>query len=163
LIKVSQSSSDVSADKNSKRSGYTFALEYNFRFLPEFEVSAGGRIDNEIYRLTSPALDIPTTRVMGTIAATYHFVNFSKNKNNFYLTLAAGLGKSTTTVNNDKSSGTVTLLPEARFGYLMPFSKSVAMIFEGSVESLSASETFPDGTSQVTNILNAKLTIGLRF
>jgi hypothetical protein len=37
------------------------------------------------------------------------------------------------------------------------------MIFEGSVESLSASETFPDGTSQVTNILNAKLTIGLRF
>jgi hypothetical protein len=160
---LSQSSSDVSADKNSKRSGYTFALEYNFRFLPEFEVSAGGRIDNEIYRLTSPALDIPTTRVMGTIAATYHFVNFSKNKNNFYLTLAAGLGKSTTTVNNDKSSGTVTLLPEARFGYLMPFSKSVAMIFEGSVESLSASETFPDGTSQVTNILNAKLTIGLRF
>ncbi|MDD4974187.1 MAG: hypothetical protein PHY93_07530 [Bacteriovorax sp.] len=160
---LSQSSSDVSADKNSKRSGYSFALEYNFRFLPEFEMSAGGRIDNEVYHISSASLDIPTSRVMGTIAATYHFIGFSKDKNNFYLTLAAGLGKSTTTVSGDKSSGTVTLLPEARVGYLMPFSKSVAMIFEGSVESLSASETFQDGTSQVTNLLNAKFTIGLRF
>jgi hypothetical protein len=160
---LSQSSSDVSADKNSKRSGYTFTLEYNFRFLPEFEMSIGGRIDNEVYRLTSPELDIPTTRTMVTAAATYHFTNFSKDKNNFYLTLATGIGKSTTTVNNEKSTGIVTLLPEARFGYLMPFSKSVAMIFEASIESLSAHEKFQDQTEQVTNILNSKFSIGLRF
>ncbi|MBC7537534.1 MAG: hypothetical protein H7281_01835 [Bacteriovorax sp.] len=160
---LSQSSSDVSADKNSKRSGYTFALEYNFRFLPEFEINTGGRIDNEVYRLSNPNLDIPTSRVMATVAATYHFVAFSKDKNNFYLTLAAGIGKSTTTISDEKSTGVVTLLPEARFGYLMPFSNSVAMIFEGSVESLSAHESFQNGTTQVTNILNAKITIGLRF
>jgi hypothetical protein len=100
---------------------------------------------------------------MVTIAATYHLLNFTTDKNNFYLTLAAGIGKSETTVNSSVSSGTVTLLPEARIGYLMPFSPSVAMIFEGSVESLSAHEKFSDSSEQVTNMLNLKFTIGLRF
>ena len=160
---VSQSSSDVSTDKNSTRSGYTFAGEYNYRFMPEFEMSFGARIDNEVYHISNPELDIPTNRIIGTVATTYHLTNFSKDKNNFYLTLAAGLGKSKTTVSGLVSSGYVTILPEARIGYLMPFAKSVAMIFEGSVESLSAHEKFTDGTEQVTNMLNVKLSIGLRF
>lgn len=160
---LSQSSSDVSADKNSKRSGYTLSAEYNFRFLSEFEMSAGGRLDNEVYRLSNPQLDIPTTRAMATVAATYHLMSFSKNKNNFYLSLAAGLGKSTTTINSVKSSGAVVLLPEARFGFLVPLSPSLAMIFEASIESISANESFSNGTSQVTNMLNTKFAVGLRF
>lgn len=160
---LSQSSSDVSADQNSSRTGYTIALEYNYRFMPEFEMSFGGRMDNEVYRLTTPELDIPTSRLMGTIALTYHVLNLSKDKNNFYLTLAAGIGKSTTTVDEVVGSGIVTLLPEARIGYIMPFSKSVAMIFEGSIESLSARETYGDQPEQITNILSTKFTIGLRF
>ncbi len=160
---LAQSSSDVSASNNSMASGYSFALEYNYRFMPEFEMSFGGRLDNEIHRQPNPVLDIPTTRVMGTAAVTYHFMSLSSDQNNFYLSLAAGIGKSTTTVGNEKSTGTVTLIPEARLGYLMPFSKSVAMIFEGSIESLNAKEKFSIGTEQTTNELNAKLTIGLRF
>ncbi len=160
---LTQSSSSVSDEKNSSRSGYNVTLEYNYRFLPEFEMSFGARMDNEVYRIEKPELDIPTRRIMGTMAATYHFVTFSDNKNNFYLTVAAGIGKSETTVNEDKSSGRVTLLPEARVGYMMPFSKSLAMVFEGSVESLSSSETFADGSEQTTNILNFRATIGVRF
>lgn len=160
---LSQSSSDVSADNNSNRSGNSFAIEYNYRFMPEFEMSFGGRIDNEIYRVTNALLDVPTTRVMATLAATYHLMNLTSNQNNFYLSIAAGLGKSKTTVSDEISSGTATLLPEARIGYIMPFSKSVAMIFEGSIESLSANEKFADGTQQVTNMVNVKFTIGLRF
>lgn len=160
---LSQSSSDVSADDNSSRTGYAFAGEYNYRFMPEFEMSGGFRIDNEVYRLSDPALDIPTSRVMATIAATYHLTSFATDQNNFYLSVAAGIGKSTTTVDEIESTGSVTLLPEARVGYIMPFSKSVAMIFEGSIESLSATEKFPDETEQVTNILNVKFTVGLRF
>lgn len=160
---ITQSSSDVSTEKNSGRIGYAFAAEYNYRFMPEFEMSFGGRYDNEIYRLTDPELDIPTTRVMATLAATYHLMNFSSEKNNFYLSIAAGIGKSTTTVGDDESSGTVTLLPEVRIGYLMTFSRSMAMVFEGSIESLSANEKFVDETQQVTNIINVKFTIGLRF
>lgn len=160
---LTQSSSSVADEKNSSRSGYNVTLEYNYRFLPEFEMSFGARMDNEVYRIENPELDIPTKRIMGTVAATYHFVTFSDNKNNFYLTVAAGLGKSETTVDDDKSSGRVTLLPEARLGYMMPFSKNLAMVFEGSVESLSSTETFSDGTEQTTNILNFRATIGLRF
>ena len=160
---LNQSSSSVSEEKNSSRAGYTFSAEYNYRFLPEFEMSAGARIDNEVYRISNPPLDIPTRRVMGTLAATYHFINFSDNKNNFYLTIAAGLGKSETTISEDKTTGAVALLPEARVGFLMPFSKTLAMVFEGSVESLSSTEKFDDGTDQTTNILNMKVSVGLRF
>ena len=160
---LSQSSSDVSEDKNSSRAGYNFSAEYNYRFLPEFEVSFGGRIDNEVYRLEAAELDIPTQRVMATVAATYHFMNFSDNANNFYLTVAAGLGKSTTVVDEVESTGSATLLPEVRFGFLMPFSKSMALLMEASIESLSSTETFPDETQQTTNMLNTRLTIGLRF
>lgn len=159
-----QSSSDVSADKNSSRSGYTFALEYNLRFMPEFEMSAGGRIDNEVYRISTPQLDIPTSRLLATVGATYHLMGLKNDKNNLYLTVAAGIGKSTTIVDEEKSTGRVILLPEVRFGYLMPFSRSMAMVFEGSVESLSTQETFEESnTEQITNTLNAKITVGLRF
>ena len=160
---LSQSSSDVPADQNSSSSGYTFALDYNYRFLPEFEVSFGARSDSQVYRITNPELDIPTSRIMATVGVTYHLMNFSKDKNNYYLTLAAGLGKSTTTINEEQSTGIVTLLPEVRLGYLMPFSKHVALLFEGSVESLSTHEKILDQPEQVTNIVNVKFTIGLRF
>lgn len=160
---LTQSSSSVSDEKNSSRAGYNLSLDYNYRFLPEFEMSFGARMDNEVYRIEQPELDIPTRRIMATIAATYHFVNFSDNKNNFYLSVAAGLGKSETTVSEEKSTGRVTLLPEARVGYLMPFSKGMAMLFEGSVESISSIESFSDGAEQTTNILNFRATIGLRF
>jgi hypothetical protein len=160
---LSQSSSSVSEEKNSSRAGYTVSAEYNYRFLPEFEMSAGARIDNEVYRIENPELDIPTSRIMATIAATYHFVNFSNNQNNFYLTLAAGIGRSETTVDEEKSSGIVALLPEARLGYIMPFSKGMALVVEASVESLNSKESFSDGTQQTTNTLTSKFSVGLRF
>lgn len=160
---LSQSSSDVSADNNSARSGYAFAAEYNYRFMPEFEMSVGGRMDNEVYRLKSPELDIPTSRTLVTVAATYHLMGFTSDQNNFYLTIAAGIGSSKTTVDEVTSRGVATLLPEARIGYIMPFSKTVAMIFESSIESLSTTETFSDQTEQVTNMLNVKFTFGFRF
>lgn len=160
---LSQSSSDVSTDKNSKRTGYNIAFEYNYRFMPEFEMNFGARYDNEVYRQSSPILDVSTNRIMATMAATYHLIHFSESNRNFYLTIAAGLGHSTTAISDDKSDGLVTLLPEARLGYLLPFTQTMAMIFEGSIESLSSHEKFSSGVEQDTNILNLKLTLGLRF
>lgn len=160
---LSQSSSDVSAESTSNRVGYAFSAEYDYRFMPEFELNFGGRIDNEVYRLAQPELDISTSRVMATFGATYHLMGFTSNENNFYVSLIAGIGQSKTTVSEESSSGMVTLLPEARVGFLMPFTTTYAMIFEGSVESLSAKEKFVDGTEQTTNMLNVKLSVGLRF
>ena len=160
---LGQSSSEVSDEQNTPRTGYNFVIDYNYRFLPEFEMSVGATVDNEVYRLKDPELDIPTNRILATIAATYHFVNFSDDKNNYYLTIATGIGRSQTTVDNVTSSGPVTILPEVRVGYMSPLSKTLAMIFEGSVESISTVETFKDGTEQSTNTLNIKASIGLRF
>lgn len=160
---LSQTSSDVSTSNNTARSGYTFSLEYNYRFMPELEMSFGGRLDNEVYRDNSASLDIPTNRVLALIVATYHLTNFSKNENNFYLSLAAGLGRSSTVVENVTGTGVTTILPEVRLGYIMPFSKSMAMIFESSVESINSKENFNGSTDQVTNITNLKFTLGLRF
>jgi len=160
---LAQSSSDVSTDKNTKRSGYTFDIEYNHRFMKEFEMSGGLRIENEVYRLSSPQLDIPTSRVIATLAATYHFVNFSDSESNFYISLATGMGTSKTTINEEVSSGYVSLLPEVRVGYLMPFSKTLALLFESSVDSIVSKETLSNGTSQTTNMLNMKFSLGLRF
>ena len=160
---LSQSSSNVSADKDSTRAGYTFSLEYNYRLMPEFEMSFGARFDSEVNRISSPQLDIPTSRTMATAAATYHLLNFSKDKNYFYLSLAVGLGNSKTTVNEEIASGYAILLPEVRLGYLMPLSKSTSFVVEASVESISSHEKFSDSTTQVTNTLNSKFSLGLRF
>lgn len=160
---LSQSSSDVSAEKNSSRNGYTITLEYNHRFMPEFEINYGLKIENEVYRITSPELDIPTSRIMATLSATYHLLYFSKNENNFYLTLGLGYGTSKTTVDEVISKGSSALLPEARIGFLMPFSKQTAIFAEGSIESVSTTEKVADEIEQTTNLLNLKFSIGLRF
>ena len=160
---LSQSASSVAQDQSTSGLGYSVSAEFNHRFMPEFEMNYGVRIDNDVYRVDAQNLDIPITRTMATVGATYHFVNFSESKRNFYLTLAVGLGQSKTEVSGETSSGIVKLLPEVRVGYLMPFSQGMAMVFEGSVDSLSSTEEFPDGTEQTTNIVNLKATIGLRF
>lgn len=160
---LAQTSSDVSADNNASRAGYSFSAEYNYRVFPEVELSLGARYDSEVYRITTVALDIPTTRLMATIAGTYHLLHLSNGENNFYIGVALGLGRSTTIINEIESSGTVKLLPEARFGFLMPFARDYAMVFESSIESLSATEKVGGEIDQTTNILNAKLTLGLRF
>jgi len=160
---LSQSSSDVSADNNSTRNGYGLSFEYNFRIIYEVEMSLGIRLDSEDYRQNAAQLDIPTDRKLLTFALTYHLMSFTENQNNLYLTLAAGFGNSKTIVNDATSSGPVFILPEARLGYIKPLSKNYAAIFEGSVESLNVHEKFVDSAEQVTNILNLKFTVGLRF
>jgi hypothetical protein len=160
---LSQTSSSVSEDKSTTRIGYGIGLEYNWRLRPDFEIGLGGRIDNEVFRITDPELDISTNRIMMITSATYHLLTGPKEKNNFYFSIAAGFGKSTTTVSEEKATGAVTLLPEARVGYLMQFSRTTAMVFEGSIESLSTKEQFTDGSEQTSNARNIKFSIGLRF
>jgi len=160
---ISQSTSSVADDTNSSSVGFSAAFEYNKKLIPEFELNFGARYDKDIFKIEDQNLDVPITRVMGTIGATYHLSNYSSGPQNVYFALAVGIGKSTTDVNGEFSSGFVKLLPEARVGYFMPFSKSTAMIFEASIESLSSTEEFDDGTEQTTNVVNLKGSIGLRF
>lgn len=160
---INQSSSSVTADQNPKRFAFDLAFEYDIRSQPEFELGFGLRYDSDIYRLSNPTLDIPTTRVLGIVIATYHFVNWSQNKNNYYVSLLVGAGTSSTIVNQATNSGYATVLPQVRLGYLVPFSNSSAFIFELSVESISAKETLPNSAIQTSTYANAKGTIGFTF
>jgi len=160
---LTQSSSSVVDEKNTGRSGNNFGFDYNYRFKPEFEMSVGLRLDNEIYRISDPQLDIPTVRRVITLAATYHFMNFSKNRNYFYISLATGIGQSVTTIDNVDVRGQSVIVPEARIGYFLKVTNQFAMIFETSMESINTSETFDDGTKQTTNSLAIRGTVGIRF
>ena len=160
---LTQSTSSVSTDQNSKRFAFDLSLEYNLRLQPEYDVGLGVRYDNDVYRITNPTLDIPTNRYMAIISATYHLIAWSHDKNNAYISIAAGAGLSKTTVNQAIASGYATMLPQMRLGYMMPFARKNAMMFEASVESISSTETFDDNTKQNSSYLNFKATVGVTF
>jgi hypothetical protein len=100
---------------------------------------------------------------MAIAVATYHFINWSITKNNVYVSLVAGLGTSKTVINQATNSGVAMLLPQIRLGYIQPFSRTSALIFEASVESLSAREKLPDNTVQTSSYTNLKGSIGVSF
>lgn len=160
---LSQSTSAVAEDQTSTGVGFNFIVEYNSRFMPEFELNYGFRYDKDVYRVEDQQLDVPTTRLMGTLGATYHFVNFSEDNKNVYVSLVLGIGQSKTDVSGTVSSGIVTLLPEVRLGYIVPFTKTKALVFEAAIDSLSSTEEFSSGAEQTTNVVNLKGSIGLRF
>lgn len=160
---ITQSTSSVSTDQNSKRFAYDFSLEFNKRINPEFEIGLGVRYDHDIYRLTDPTLDIPTNRYMGLAIVTYHFIHWSDNKNNAYISLVGGIGYSQTTVDETVASGYANILPQVRVGYIMPYGKSSAIIYEASVESITSNEQFSDSTKQNSSYINFKGTLGIAF
>ena len=159
----SYSSTSVDSKNNTGGLGYSLSFEYNQRWFPEIELSYGLRYDTQTYLLKNPELDIPNNRILGIASINYHLTAFSTSSSNFYVGLTAGLGQSTTTINQTKSKGLVTLLPEARLGYLRPVNTELAMIFEASFESLSSNEKFSDNSVQTTNLINVKATFGLKF
>lgn len=160
---LTQNTSSVTADQAPKRFAYEVSIEYDFRFRSEYELGVGLRVDRDIYRLSNPTLDIPTTRILALASATYHFFQWSSNKNNIYISLVAGIGSSSTVVDQATNSGIATILPQARLGYMMPFSNKSALILEASIESISAKETLPDSSVQTTSYSNVKGTIGVTF
>jgi hypothetical protein len=160
---LSESSSSVGSDQTGSKTGQDFSFEYGYRYSLPFEFIIGARLDYEIYRLQNPELDIPTERSMLLFGISYHAVSFSKDENNFYVSALLGIGKSTTTIDEEASSGRATLLPLIRFGYLKPLAKSWAIVFEAQVESISANENFSNGNNQETTEINSKASVGIRF
>jgi hypothetical protein len=160
---LSQSASSVSAGQTANRYVYDASIEYDIRLRPEFEIGFGGRLDRDNYRIASASLDVPSTRMMAIAIITYHFVRWSTNNNNTYLSLVGGIGTSSTVVNQTTNAGMATLLPQVRLGYIKPYARKAAMIFELSLEAISANETLPDSSIQMTSSSNLKASIGISF
>lgn len=158
-----QTSSDVSTSNNSSRTGSQFGAEYHWRYSPEFELGVGVRKDTEVYRVDNGNVDVETSRTLLTASLTYHLLQYSSGNNNWYLTLTGGIGNSSTTLNEEQSTGRAYIAPEVRLGYLVPFTKTKALRVEVSIENVSSTEEFSDQSSQNNTIVNSKLSVGLRF
>ncbi len=160
---LAQNTSSISPEKNSKKVGWDVGADYNFRFHPTLEGLFGFRFDSEIYRTSSPELDIPTNRSFLVAGFTYHLTEFSDNANNYYISLIGGIGRSSTTVSEEVASGMALMLPQVRLGYLMAVGSASSLAIEGSVESISTKETFTDQSEQNSDVINIKISGAWRF
>jgi hypothetical protein len=160
---LSQSASSVSSTQNSKKTTADIGIEYQMRKSPHYEITIGARYDYDIYRLTTPVLDIPTERTLGTIGFNYHFLNQDNKLQHYYAGFAVGIGLSKTTNNGEISSGLAYLIPTIHLGYLFPLGESTFFVLEGKIESITSREKFKDSVSQNSNEINSKINIGIRF
>ena len=160
---MSESVSDTSENKTSDRLGYQLEILYANKFAIHYEWAAGVRFDRENATLTSPVLDVPTTRYMITGEFLYHFDKLRKSKNNLYAGIGFAYGLSETTVDEAISSGTTFIAPIVKVGYINHISLDYSLVFEGSIESIAQKEAFEDTTEQTTNIVSSKFSVGVRF
>lgn len=159
---LSESITDTAGDLESSRSGINVEAHRLWNFHPKMTVSFGLRYDRENSSISSPNLDIPTTRVLGVGDFVYHFDPLDEAGSHLYMGVGVGIGRSVTQVDDSTSTGLATLLPAARLGYQTQFNRW-SMIVESVVESINATESFIDGPEQKTNMVNAKVAIGVMF
>lgn len=160
---LAESVTDIAGDLESSRSGVNLEAQYLWSLTPKMSIAAGLRYDQENTSITEPNLDIPTTRVFVTGDYIYHFDYIAESRDHLYMAIGIGLGQSSTDVDGTISSGLATLLPSVRLGYQLALSNGISMVIESVAEAISANESFEDGTTQRTNLVNAKLAIGLKF
>jgi hypothetical protein len=158
-----ESISETDSERKPQRTGLTVEGFYYLRYSPRIELGFGLRLDQEEAVITDPDLTIPSRRVFGLTELTYHFEPIRRSGNNFFVTLGAGIGQSQTEVDESISTGMATLLPYARAGYLMRRGQRTAFVIEGTVEAISTNESFLDTKEQTTNLVNARIGLGLRF
>ena len=83
--------------------------------------------------------------------------------NNLYAAVGAGYGYSNTKVDSAVSTGYSLLFPLVRIGFLTNLHKNWCLLTEIVGEAIGSTEKFQGGDVQKTNIINAKITLGLRF
>jgi hypothetical protein len=163
-LAISESVSDTVSSQEITRAGLQIEALFSTQLTPTYELSFGGRLDNENQETKEPALSVPTIRIIAMANFNYHFYEHFQEKNHFYMGTSIGLGQSTTTVGEVSSTGYCMILPSITLGLEMKKGRgNYSMIIEGVAESINSKESFPDGTVQSTNIINAKIGVGIKF
>ncbi|MBT7609002.1 MAG: hypothetical protein HN576_04560 [Bacteriovoracaceae bacterium] len=158
-----ESISSTGANSDSSRGGIQFEIYRPREIYPAIEWAWGLRYDMESVILKDSNLEIPSTRILGMMEFTYNFPAFKRSNDNIYASLGAGFGSSSTNVNGEDSFGYAIVTPVVRIGYNKAYSSNLVFIVEGTGEAISTTETFVDGTEQTTNLVNVKLTVGVKF
>ncbi|MDD0853065.1 hypothetical protein HBN50_08155 [Halobacteriovorax sp. GB3] len=159
---LKESTSEVE-DEQATRSGVQIEGIYSKSFWPQIELGLGLRYDSETLKKETADLAISTVRTFVLFDVLYHFSHRNDATTSYYAGLSLGFGQSSTAVNEQTKTGLAYILPSVRLGAEIDFIKETDLLFEASLESLSAKEEFSDGEAQQTNILAAKLSVGLKF
>ena len=162
-VALSESVSETESTRYNGRTGVQLEILYTKRFHINWEWGVGLRFDRENTSLENDPIDIPTQRNLLSAQLTYHFDNFKRSDNNVYVGAGLAYGLSSTTVDESVSTGKVLVGPIVRLGYINRVAASYALVLEGSLEAISASESFANTDTQQTNIVSSKLSVGVRF
>lgn len=160
---IFESISSTGANSESSRGGFQFELFKPTQIFPQVDWAWGLRYDTESVILKNNNLEIPSERILGMTEFTYNFEAFKKTNDNIYASLGAGLGTSTTDVNGEISSGYSIVAPVVRIGFNKAYSSNLVFLIEGTGEAISTTEEFANGVEQTTNLVNMKVTFGVKF
>lgn len=160
---MQESTTETDAEATPDRKSQQTEVTYNRHLYRRLDWGFGGRYDQETATLDSPNLVIPTTRYFLVGEVAFHFDKLKKTMNNLYATIGAGYGISNTKVDSAVSTGFSLLFPVVRVGFLTNLHNNWALLTEVVGEAIGSTEKFSDGDVQKTNIINAKISIGLRF
>ncbi|MDC0254758.1 hypothetical protein OAK75_07665 [Bacteriovoracales bacterium] len=160
---LSESVSGASSSDQVLRTGSHFEIGYVRDWTTKLDWGVGFRYDREVSSRQNPGLEIPNAKIFVTGDIYYHFSHLGESKINPYLGLGLGIGYSNTSISSTVSKGFAMILPALKVGLQTEVAESKFLLFEGVIESVSATETFGDGTEQKTSTLNAKAAAGLKF
>lgn len=155
--------SNAESDLETFRQGQQYEVTYHRNFKPNWEYGIGVRVDQETEQIEDVSLEVPTTRVFALAEITYNFEEVLGLGGNFYGTIGGGIGNSSSTIADEFASGTAFLIPNVRVGYQFSSFSKKGFLIEGMMESISATETFPDGTEQEILVTNLKAALGFKF
>jgi hypothetical protein len=155
--------SNAESDLDTFRQGSQYEVTYHRNFKSNWEWGIGFRIDQETEQIEDVSLEVPTTRVFAIGEITYNFDEDFGLGGNFYGTIGGGVGNSSSTVADEIASGSAFVIPNIRVGYQFRNFSKKGFLIEGMVESISATETFPDGTEQEILVNNIKAALGFKF
>ncbi|EQC44406.1 outer membrane protein beta-barrel domain protein [Bacteriovorax sp. Seq25_V] len=156
-------STTESENNDGARVGNNYKFKYTKAFNDFLRYEVGFRYDDDVLTLSSPDLEISSQRYMATVGLQTRFNDFWELDATPYASLSLGYGKTQSQLNESVKTGTASIVPSFTLGVDIPYSKRFSFLIEGTVESISATETFSDGVEQRTNITQALVSLGIEF
>jgi hypothetical protein len=158
---LNQSVSGVDAQEV-ERGGMLYEVYFEKELSHHIALDIGFRYEKEI--VNTPEASLHNTRALLLGDIRYYFDASPKiYEGRVFVGLGFGHGQSSTEYIGATSSGTINLIPAAKFGLALPFSDKYEMLVSSAFEYLAATEKLESGEEVVTNSSNLKLALGLKY
>lgn len=156
-------STSGSQNNEGERSGNNFKFKLIKPFTETMNWEFGLRYDSDLLTLSDPEVEVESQRYMATAGLQVKFKTLWGISTTPYASIALGMGKSQSQLNDAVQSGSATLLPSLTVGLDFQMNDTTALLVELSVESINSKESFSDGVEQTTSITSGMLSVGLEF